>query len=87
MTGYTEAAQQQRQHWHALEAVSRERLLADRAEAAWRSVRAAGGPHAALACGHLSPPGSGPLAGAGYGYCPQHGVSRVLAADAGNGSS
>jgi hypothetical protein len=41
-----------------------------------------GRPHLSLACGHLSPRGNGPLAVAGYGYCDQHGVSRIVAATA-----
>jgi hypothetical protein len=49
---------------------------ADRAEASWVSGELRGKPHAALECGHLSPPGSGPLAEAGYGYCRHHGVTR-----------
>lgn len=36
-----------------------------------------GAPHLKLACGHLSPRGNGPLAEAGYGYCAEHGVSRI----------
>jgi hypothetical protein len=50
---------------------------ADRAEASWLSDELGGKPHVALACGHLSAPGSGPLAGAGYGYCRYHGVTRI----------
>jgi hypothetical protein len=50
---------------------------ADRAEASWLSDELGGKPHVALACGHLSPPGRGPLAGAGYGYCRYHGVTRI----------
>jgi hypothetical protein len=53
------------------------RVAADRAETAWRDDEAGSSPHLALACGHLSPPGSGPLAEAGYGYCPEHGVSAI----------
>ena len=72
------AAAEQQQRWHELEAVSQGRALADKAEAAWRDVRLAGSPHLALACGHLSPYGNGPLAQAGYGYCAEHGVSRIV---------
>jgi hypothetical protein len=50
---------------------------ADWAEASWLSDELRGEPHVALACGHLSPHGSGPLAEAGYGYCRYHGVTRV----------
>lgn len=38
-----------------------------------------GKPHLTLACGHLSPHGNGPLAEAGYGYCGEHGISRIVA--------
>lgn len=59
---------------------------AARAEAEIRdgAIEASGGPHLKLACGHLSPPGSGPLAQAGHGYCSEHGVTRIIteAADA-----
>lgn len=47
-----------------------------------RAAELAGEPHLTLACGHLSPPGNGPLAQSGYGYCPDHGVSRIAAGSA-----
>ena len=50
---------------------------ADWAEASWLSDELRGRPHVALACGHLSAPGSGPLAEAGFGYCRYHGVTRI----------
>ena len=50
---------------------------ADWAEASWLSGELRGKPHVALVCGHLSPPGSGPLAEAGYGCCRYHGVTRI----------
>ena len=47
------------------------------AGASWLSGELSRKPHLALTCGHLSPPGSGPLAEAGYGYCRYHGVTRI----------
>ncbi len=47
------------------------------AEADWVSDELRNQPHVTLACGHLSHPGSGPLAKAGYGYCRYHGVTRT----------
>jgi hypothetical protein len=78
------AALEQRRRWHELEAASQGRRVADQAEAAWRDSALEGRPHLTLACGHLSPTGNGPLAEAGYGYCDEHGVSRIAteAADA-----
>ncbi len=52
--------------------------LADLAEADWVSDELGSEPHVTLGCGHLSRPGSGPLAGAGFGYCRYHGVTRVV---------
>ena len=43
----------------------------------WVSDELRNQPHVTLACGHLSHPGSGPLAKAGYGYCRYHGVTRT----------
>ena len=51
--------------------------LADLAEADWVSDELGNKPHVTLGCGHLSRPGSGPLAEAGYGYCRYHGVTRI----------
>jgi len=82
MTTHGETRDEQRQRRHDLGAVSLGRGQGDRAEAAWRDAGLAGKPRVALACGHLSPAGSGPLAQAGRGYCPEHGVSRILAAPA-----
>jgi len=50
---------------------------ADWAEASWLSDELRSRPHIPLECGHLSPPGSGPLAEAGRGYCRSHGVTRI----------
>lgn len=50
---------------------------ADLAEADWVSDELKNKPHVTLGCGHLSRPGSGPLAEAGYGYCRYHGVTRT----------
>ena len=47
------------------------------AEASWLDDGLRGKPHVALVGGPLSPPGSGPLAEAGYGYCRYHGVTRI----------
>src|ERR1700722_1661507 len=51
---------------------------ADLAEADWVSDELRNEPHVALGCGHLSRPGSGPLAKAGFGYCRYHGVTRIV---------
>jgi len=51
---------------------------ADWAEASWLSDELRGRPHITLECGHLSPPGSGPLAEVGWGYCRYHGVTRIV---------
>jgi hypothetical protein len=50
---------------------------ADLAEADWVSDELRNKPHVTLGCGHLSRPGNGPLAEAGYGYCRYHGVTRT----------
>jgi hypothetical protein len=49
-----------------------------RAEADWISDELRDKPHVTLRCGHLSRPRSGPLAGAGFGYCRYHGVTRFV---------
>lgn len=78
MTSYSEAGQEQRERWNRLQALTEGRAKADHAEATWRDAELVGRPHLALECGHLSPPGTGPLAEAGYGYCHEHGVSRII---------
>lgn len=80
MSSYSEAAQAQRERWHQLDAIGQGRSQAGRAEAAWRDAALAGKPRLALACGHLTPAGDGPLAEAGFGYCDEHGVSRAVPA-------
>jgi len=46
-------------------------------------IRAFGRPHVVLGCGHLCPPpGGGPLAQSGYGWCLAHGEVPVAALDA-----
>ena len=52
-------------------------MRAHLAEAGWVSDELKNKPHVTLGCGHLSRPGSGPLAEAGYGYCRYHGVTRI----------
>jgi hypothetical protein len=51
---------------------------AQRVEADWVSGKLRDKPHVALGCGHLSRPGGGPLAEAGFGYCGYHGVTRIV---------
>jgi hypothetical protein len=83
-TDYSETVQDQRERWRHAGAVTEGRDKADHAEAEWRDAGLAARPNVTLACGHLSPPGNGPIAQAGYGYCGEHGVSRIIteAADA-----
>jgi len=50
---------------------------AERADADFRTSQLEDRPHLTLECGHLSPPGNGPLAEAGFGYCQAHGVTRI----------
>lgn len=49
-------------------------------------IRASGRPHVILDCGHLSLPGDGPLAQAGYGWCPAHGAAPITAPEVPGGS-
>jgi len=72
-----DAAREQRERWHRAEAAEEGRLEAGRACAELRDGRLKGRPHLVLACGHLSPPGNGPLAEAGWGWCDEHGVARI----------
>lgn len=66
--------------------MSADTTWADRAEAILRDSSLQDRPHLVLACGHLSPPGSGPLAESGRGWCFEDGVQRIAASkDASSG--